>query len=128
VPQAILDKPGPLTVQEREIMERHPLVGEQILSPVEFLTGVAALVRHEHERWDGQGYPDGLAGTGIPLGARIILACDAYRAMLDDRPYRTALGAEAARAELLANAGSQFDPQVVEALLIVLDRQASVVA
>jgi diguanylate cyclase (GGDEF)-like protein len=128
VPQAILDKPGALDASERAIMERHPMVGEQILAPVEFLTGVAALVRHEHERWDGTGYPDGLAGATIPLGARIIFACDAFHAMVNDRPYRAALGEEAARDELRANAGSQFDPQVVDALLAVLEPQPSAVA
>jgi HD-GYP domain-containing protein (c-di-GMP phosphodiesterase class II) len=120
VPQAILAKPGPLDPAERAIMERHPLVGEQILAPVEFLAGVAALIRHEHERWDGAGYPDGLAGDDIPLGARIIFACDAYHAMLSERPYRDALPDDQARGELSANAGSQFDPLVVNALLAVL--------
>ncbi|MDX6629687.1 MAG: hypothetical protein QOH00_1933, partial [Gaiellales bacterium] len=125
VPQAILDKPGPLDPAERAVMERHPLVGEQILAPVEFLTGVASLIRHEHERWDGTGYPDGLAADGIPLGARIILACDAYCAMTQDRPYRGALSDDAAREELRANAGTQFDQQVVDALLAVLGQSES---
>ncbi|MCW2991540.1 MAG: Cyclic di-GMP phosphodiesterase response regulator RpfG, partial [Solirubrobacterales bacterium] len=126
VPQAILDKPGPLDPQERAIMERHPLVGEQILGPVEFLTGVAALVRHAHERWDGTGYPDGLAGDAIPLGARIILACDAFSAMTGVRPYRAALPETDAIAELHAHAGTQFDPRVVSALLSVLGSGAEV--
>jgi diguanylate cyclase (GGDEF)-like protein len=120
VPQTILDKPGPLDAAERAVMQRHPLVGEQILAPVEFLHGVASLVRHEHERWDGAGYPDGLAGAAIPLGARIIFTCDAYNAMTSDRPYRAAMTEDEARGELTANAGTQFDPQVVEALLAVL--------
>ena len=128
VPQAILDKPGPLTPQERTVMERHPLVGEQIVAPVELLGGVARLIRHEHEHWDGTGYPDGLVGTVIPLGARIIHACDAYRAMTSDRPYRAALSDAEARAELEACAGSQFDPVVVEALLAVLDAERAEVA
>lgn len=130
VPQAILDKPGPLTPQERSVMERHPLVGEQIVAPVELLAGVAALIRHGHERWDGKGYPDGLAGAAIPLGARIIGACDAYRAMTADRPYRAALTEAQARAELERCAGTQFDPAVVEALLAVLAAEpaATVVA
>ena len=121
VPEAILSKPGPLTPEERAIMERHTIVGEQILAPVEFLAGVRALVRHEHERWDGAGYPDRLAGEAIPLGSRIILACDALHAMTSDRPYRAALSLEEAVAELRRNAGTQFDPRVVEALLAVLD-------
>jgi HD-GYP domain-containing protein (c-di-GMP phosphodiesterase class II) len=121
VPEAILAKPGPLTPAERAIMERHTIVGEQILQPVEFLSGVCRLVRHEHERWDGAGYPDRLAGDEIPLGSRVILACDALHAMTSDRPYRNALTHEAALEQLRRHAGTQFDPQVVEALLAVLD-------
>ena len=120
VPEAILAKPGPLTSEEREVMERHTIAGEQILAPVEFLTGVRVLVRHEHERWDGAGYPDKLAGEAIPLGSRIILACDALHAMTSDRPYRSALPLDEAIAELRRHAGTQFDPRVVEALLGVL--------
>lgn len=86
VPEAILNMPGPLTPEERAVMERHTIVGEQILAPVEFLAGVCKLVRHEHERWDGAGCPDGLAGNEIPLGSRVILACDALHAMTSDRP------------------------------------------
>ena len=121
VPEAILSKPGPLTPEEREIMQRHTLVGEQILAPVEFLAGVRELVRHEHERWDGAGYPDRLAGEAIPLGSRIILACDALHAMTSDRPYRAALPLADALAELRRHSGTQFDPRVVEALLAHLD-------
>jgi putative nucleotidyltransferase with HDIG domain len=120
VPEAILNKPGPLTPEERELMERHTVVGEQILAPVEFLAGVCKLVRHEHERWDGGGYPDGLAGEQIPLGARIILACDALHAMTSDRPYRRALPADVAHAELRRHSGTQFDARVVDALLAEL--------
>ena len=120
VPESILNKPGPLTDEERAVMERHTIVGEQILAPVEFLASVRPLVRHEHERWDGAGYPDGLAGEAIPLGSRIILACDALHAMTSDRPYRRALPLDAAIAELRRHAGTQFDPRVVEALLGVL--------
>ena len=121
VPEAILGKPGPLTPEEREFMERHTIVGEQILAPVEFLAGVRVLVRHEHERWDGAGYPDKLAGEAIPLGSRIILACDALHAMTSDRPYRAALSLEEAIGELRRHSGTQFDPRVVEALLALLD-------
>jgi HD-GYP domain-containing protein (c-di-GMP phosphodiesterase class II) len=120
VPEAILNKRGPLTAAERREVERHTIVGEQILAPVEFLAGVRKLVRHEHERWDGAGYPDGLAGEQIPLGARIILACDAFHAMTSDRPYRAAMTTEQAIAELRRGAGSQFDPRVVAALLELL--------
>ena len=121
VPEAILGKPGPLTADERTVMEGHAAAGEQILAPVEFLAGVRALVRHEHERWDGAGYPDRLRGEDIPLGSRIILACDALHAMTSDRPYRRALTREDALEELRRNAGTQFDPGVVKALLAHLD-------
>ncbi|MBI5311522.1 MAG: HD domain-containing protein, partial [Actinobacteria bacterium] len=84
---------------------------------------VADAIRHEHERWDGNGYPDRIAGTRIPLASRIVLACDAYHAMTSDRPYRKSLGHAAARAELVRCAGSQFDPMVVGALLTALDRE-----
>ncbi len=117
VPEAILNKPGPLTDAEFEVVKRHTIVGEQILAPVEFLAGVCPLVRHEHERWDGGGYPDGLAGEAIPLGSRIILACDALHAMTSDRPYRKALSTATAHAELRRHAGTQFDPAVVDVLL-----------
>ena len=120
VPEAILNKPGPLDDAERQVMERHTIVGEQILAPVEFLENVRRLVRHEHERWDGRGYPDGLAGPAIPLGARVILACDAYHAMTSDRPYRRAMTTAQAVGELRRHAGTQFDPDVVDVLLDVL--------
>jgi HD-GYP domain-containing protein (c-di-GMP phosphodiesterase class II) len=123
VPEAVLNKPGPLTDQERAQVERHVLVGEQILAPVEFLARVRTIVRHGHERWDGTGYPDRLAGEEIPLGSRIVLACDALDAMTSDRPYREAMPRKAARAELRAHAGSQFDPRVVDALFEVLERR-----
>jgi diguanylate cyclase (GGDEF)-like protein len=123
VPEAILHKPGPLSAEEREVMERHTIVGEQILAPVEFLAKVRTLVRHEHERWDGAGYPDGLSGEEIPLGSRIILVCDALHAMTSDRPYRQAMSLERATAELRRHAGSQFDPAVVDALLGALDAE-----
>jgi HD-GYP domain-containing protein (c-di-GMP phosphodiesterase class II) len=106
-------------------MEHHTIVGEQILKPVEFLAGARVLVRHEHERWDGAGYPDGLAGEDIPLGSRIILACDALHAMISDRPYRPALSHETAIEELRRNAGTQFDPRVVDALLALLEEAPS---
>jgi diguanylate cyclase (GGDEF)-like protein len=123
VPEAVLNKPGPLTDAERAQVERHVLVGEQILAPVDFLSRVRTIVRHGHERWDGTGYPDRLAGEEIPLGSRIVLACDALDAMTSDRPYREALPRKAARAELRLHAGSQFDPRVVDALLEVLERR-----
>ena len=120
----VLAKRGPLTSAERTEIEGHTVVGEQILSSVDFLSEVLPLVRHEHERWDGGGYPDGLAGEAIPLGSRIVLACDAYDAMTSDRPYRSAMTDAQARSELLAGAGTQFDERVVAALLQVLDEGA----
>jgi HD-GYP domain-containing protein (c-di-GMP phosphodiesterase class II) len=120
VSDEVLNKRGPLTESERLQVERHTVVGEGILSSVEFLADVRPLVRHAHERWDGAGYPDGLAGEAIPLGARILHACDAYDAMTAERPYREQLSREDAREQLAASAGSQFDPRVVTALLAVL--------
>ena len=106
---------------ERAEVEQHTLIGERILEPIEFLAPIRPIVRHAHERWDGSGYPDGLAGEEIPLGARILFACDAYDAMTTDRPYRAAMPAEEARRELRSCAGSQFDPVVVGALIEVLE-------
>jgi HD-GYP domain-containing protein (c-di-GMP phosphodiesterase class II) len=117
VPEQILRKPGPLTVEERHTVEQHAEAGEDILRSVPFLAGALPLVRHGHERWDGQGYPDGLAGEDIPLGARIIAACDAWNAMQSNRPYHPAMSGDEARGELLSNAGTQFDPSVVNVLL-----------
>jgi putative nucleotidyltransferase with HDIG domain len=123
IPDAILNKPGPLNEHEFEIIKRHPIVGEQILEPVPFLDQVRRIVRHDHERWDGGGYPDGLKGRQIPIGARIVLVVDAFHAMVSDRSYRKGMSEESARLELRAHAGTQFDPDVVEAFLKVLDRR-----
>jgi diguanylate cyclase (GGDEF)-like protein len=117
IPDEILHKSAPLDDSEWEIMRRHPVIGERILRAIPGMGAVARIVRHEHERWDGTGYPDRLAGEAIPLGARIILACAAYHAMTSDRPYRSALSHHMAVSELTTNAGSQFDPQVVDALV-----------
>ena len=125
VSETILSKRGPLTDAERAQITSHPIHGERILSSVEMLEPVMPLVRHEHERWDGRGYPDALAGEAIPLGSRIILACEAYDAMTRERPYRPAMSERQARAELLAGAGAQFDERVVSALLQVLDVETS---
>ena len=120
VPDAILHKRGPLSPEERLVIERHPQLGEEIISPVPFLGGtVAKIVRHDHERWDGTGYPDKLAGDAIPLGARIVFVVDAYHAMVSDRPYRAGMPHEKALEELRKHSGSQFDPAVVEAFLRV---------
>ena len=124
VPDAILNKPGDLTAEEYEIVKKHAVVGEQILAPVPFLDGVRLIVRHDHERWDGGGYPDGLSGEAIPLGSRIVLVVDAFHAMTSDRPYRKAMAEKAAIGHLQANAGSQFDPTVVGAFVSVLRRRS----
>jgi diguanylate cyclase (GGDEF)-like protein len=121
VPSAILAKPGPLTDAERVLVETHPLLGERILAPIEQLADVRPIVRSCHESFDGTGYPDGIAGEAIPLESRIILVCDAYHAMTTDRPYRRALDVEEAKRRLREGSGSQFDPQVVDALLRVLE-------
>ncbi len=121
MPDAILRKPGKLDAQERLTVREHPLIGERILRQVPGLGRVARAVRHEHERWDGAGYPDGLVGEAIPLSSRIAAVCDAYHAMTSDRPYRQAMGHDYAAAELRRGAGTQFDPAVVRALLDSLD-------
>ena len=120
IPNEILYKPGPLTDEEWAVMREHPLIGERILRRTPELQAIAPLVRHEHERWDGRGYPDGLAGEEIPAGSRIMFACDAYSAMITARPYREPMSREAALEELRKGAGSQFDPCVVSCLLAVL--------
>jgi len=121
IPTRILVKPGPLSPEERAVVETHPVLGERILAPIEQLREVRRIVRSAHEHYDGSGYPDRLAGDAIPLESRIVLACDAFHAMTTDRPYRKALGVEEARRRLVEASGSQFDPQVVDALLRVLD-------
>ena len=120
IPPEILQKDGVLDDAEWDVMAQHPVIGEGILRRLPQLAPLAPIVRHEHEHWDGTGYPDGLAGTQIPIGSRIVLACDAYVAMIAPRPYRAALEQSDAVAELRALAGTQFDPQVVEALLDLL--------
>ena len=121
IPSTILTKPGPLSPREREIVETHPLLGERILAPIEQLEEVRRIVRACHERFDGNGYPEGLAGDAIPIEARIIFACDAFHAMTTDRPYRRAVSVDDARKRLIDGAGTQFDPQIVAACLRVLD-------
>ena len=120
IPASILMKPGPLTTEERAMIERHPELGERILAPIDQLEAVRPVVRACHERYDGLGYPDGLQGEEIPLEARIIFACDAFHAMTTDRPYREALPVEEAFRRLVNAAGTQFDPGVVEVCLRVL--------
>jgi HD-GYP domain-containing protein (c-di-GMP phosphodiesterase class II) len=122
VPSAILGKPGSLNEHEVEIMRLHPVWGAEIVAGIPGLQAVALLVRLHHERLDGRGYPVGLPGDRIPLASRIVSACDAYGAMIDDRPYRAGLPSHEGIAELRRCAGSQFDPAVVDALDRALDR------
>jgi HD-GYP domain-containing protein (c-di-GMP phosphodiesterase class II) len=122
VPTDLLVKPGRLTGQEMALMREHTVIGERLLRPLPRLRGAARIVRHEHERYDGRGYPDGLAAEDIPLASRVLLACDAYVAMTSARPYRQQFAHEQAVAELRRGAGSQLDPLVVETLLDVLER------
>jgi HD-GYP domain-containing protein (c-di-GMP phosphodiesterase class II) len=121
IPKEILHKPAALTDQEFEIIKHHTIEGQFMLDRVGGLLGrVGEVVRSCHERWDGLGYPDGLAGEEIPIAARIVFACDAYNAMTTDRPYRQAMAREDAVAELIANTGTQFDPKIVAALTKVV--------
>jgi putative nucleotidyltransferase with HDIG domain len=121
VPDEILRKPAALTDEERTVMQRHTEAGARILEPIPALDRVMPLVLYSHERWDGGGYPSGLEGAAIPLGARIISVVDAWHAMTTDRVYRSAMTSHEAREELRRNAGTQFDPAVVEGFLTQLD-------
>jgi two-component system cell cycle response regulator len=117
IPDAILQKPGPLTADEWEVVHRHPTIGARMVCATGALAHLAAGIRAHHERWDGSGYPDGLAGRQIPLISRIVSVCDAFEAMTSDRPYRPALRTDEALSELEAAAGSQLDPQIVDVVL-----------
>ena len=116
-PKEILYKPGPLTDEERDVMRRHPVDGADVLERIAGLRAMADNVRHHHERYDGGGYPDGLKGEAIPLGARIAAVVDAFDAMISDRPYRKGMPVEEAIAELTRNRGTQFAPGVVDAFM-----------
>jgi HD-GYP domain-containing protein (c-di-GMP phosphodiesterase class II) len=117
IPSDILQKPGPLTDDEFEIVKSHPELGEKILAPIDRLSDVRPIVRACHERWDGGGYPDGKAGEEIPVEARIVLVCDAFHAMVTDRPYRGRMPRAEAVERLVESAGTQFDPTVVKAFV-----------
>jgi HD-GYP domain-containing protein (c-di-GMP phosphodiesterase class II) len=124
IPDEVLLKPGPLTEEEWAFIRQHTIIGERILGIAPALLPVATLVRSSHEHFDGSGYPDGLAGEAIPLGARIIAVCDAFHAMTHARPYRPTISVADALAELQARAGTQFDPRVVTAFSEELATQA----
>jgi two-component system, cell cycle response regulator len=123
IPDAILGKPGPLTDEEWAFVRRHPVIGERIILAAPALAPVASLVRSSHERWDGAGYPDGLQGDAIPVGARIVAVADAFAAMTAGRPYRPARTVDEALEELRREAGAQFDPAVVEAWCVAFAGQ-----
>ncbi len=121
IPDAILYKPGALTDGERALMARHPLIGAEIVREIEFLGEAAAVVRSHHERWDGNGYPDRLAGEEIPLAARVFAVADVLDALTSERPYRPALPLHTVREMITAESGKQFDPQVIEAFNSIED-------
>jgi HD-GYP domain-containing protein (c-di-GMP phosphodiesterase class II)/putative methionine-R-sulfoxide reductase with GAF domain len=120
LPTRVLNKPGPLSSEELALVHEHPVIAERILSTVPSLKAICPIVRSQYERWNGSGYPDGLAGESIPLGGRIIHACAAFHAMSTERPYRPALSIDQVIRELRNQAGSQFDPRVVEAVVAVV--------
>jgi HD-GYP domain-containing protein (c-di-GMP phosphodiesterase class II)/putative methionine-R-sulfoxide reductase with GAF domain len=123
IPAHLLNKPGPLTSEELALVHEHPVIAERILSRVPSLHAICPIVRAQYERWNGSGYPDGLAGEMIPLGGRIIHVCAAYHAMSSDRPYRPALATDQIIQELRSQAGVQFDPQVVMAVIAVVEQR-----
>ena len=120
IPDSILQKPGPLTEKEWQSMRQHPVLSQRALAQLGGFSDVLPLVRHHHERFDGCGYPDGLSGEDIPSGSRLILVIDAFDAMTSDRPYRQAMSVANAAKELVRCSGSQFDPRVVRAFLLIL--------
>jgi HD-GYP domain-containing protein (c-di-GMP phosphodiesterase class II) len=120
IPNEIVNKPGPLTDEEWDVMRTHAARGQELLDKAGVLGEIGVIVRASHERWDGTGYPDGLSGPSIPLAARIVSCCDAFTAMTTKRSYRMPMSQEVALRELVDNAGAQFDPHVVRALISVL--------
>ena len=120
MPEHILNKDGPLTEEEYEIMKTHTVLGAQIVAPMEFLGEAVDVILNHHERWDGEGYMKGLKGTEIPIAARIFSVVDAFDAMTSDRPYRTAMSVDRAVDEVRRGSGTQFDPEMVEAFTILV--------
>jgi HD-GYP domain-containing protein (c-di-GMP phosphodiesterase class II) len=127
VPEHILCKRGPLNDDEWRVMRMHPVIGAQIVAPIRFLGGAVDVIRHHHEWFDGSGYPEGLGGDQIPLSARIFSIADCFDAMTSDRPYRDALQIEHALDEIRDGAGRQFDPDLVEEFLLLMEEDGSIV-
>ncbi len=124
IPEGVLRKPGPLSEDEWAVMRRHPIVGAQIVAPLEFFADGAIIVRHHHERHDGSGYPDGLRGELIPLGARIVAVADVYDALISDRPYRRRLARAQVVENLMAEAGQTLDPRLTALCVRLTDDAA----
>jgi HD-GYP domain-containing protein (c-di-GMP phosphodiesterase class II) len=125
IPNEIINKPGPLDDEEWLVIKTHTVEGQRMLDQVGgVMQEIGQIVRSSHERWDGGGYPDGLAGEAIPRAARVVACCDAFNAMTTDRSYRRAMSNDEAIVELKVNAGTQFDPEVVQALIRVVDRDS----
>jgi putative nucleotidyltransferase with HDIG domain len=125
---AILDKPGKLTDEEFAIIRQHPVIGDNILSPIEAFRDIIPIVRQHHERWDGNGYPDGLAGEAISLEARILTVADVYDAMASDRPYRSGMALSKVLSTIESESGHQFDPAVVVVFLEMMQEKAELAA
>lgn len=122
VPHALLNKTEELTPEEFQIVSQHSVIGAEMVEQLKFLHDISPIIRHHHERWDGTGYPDGLSGKQIPLGARILAVCAAYDAMIHSRAYREGMREEDAIREIRAGSGTMYDPEVVEAFLRVLKK------
>jgi putative two-component system response regulator len=127
VPETVLEKQGPLSVDERALLRRHAEAGEAICRPLAMGSRLGPIIRHHHERWDGSGYPDGLVGETIPVGARVVAVVDAFDAIVHDRPYRPARSPREAVAEIRSGCGSQFDPSIADRFIVefALDEIAS---